>query len=466
MLSYHSATTTTATTMTATSASTAHTIMRPLLSPTATTPVVSTAANNTNGSHAINRIHNNTNGGATLHTPPSLQPSSPLLSVNSHHGILASSIHSLAEEVVPSLTKPNNKRSALKQESFGKFRKTVAEPTNKSINTPHRLAEQHHYQPQHPITSSIHTGNFSNGLFSVHTTTNAAEATLIENGLILPSPTQSLSNAGLLPINAPAASDTSVTTTTASTPGSAGNNDNSELDPQLVAQMDRVFYDFLQGLCSDLNATDERGDPIHQTLMAKKMHKMEQSSDFRPFKFRIQAFSNAFMEALVRHGYDQVILPTRKVKQYLWRQKCISRFNEEGRKSKSKGNHVWNIEAKKLPSGGWLFREFPRRITGNPPREAYVGLRYTYTPRIWDPQMQSPKAVFHSPWLPDWLHWECNQLTGIPTETAQSCDITVMATYYHGPTVYKLEKTFYIEVARLDTVDLPVVSYTSQMYME
>jgi hypothetical protein len=55
--------------------------------------------------------------------------------------------------------------------------------------------------------------------------------------------------------------------------------------------------------------------------MAKKMHKMDQSTDFRPFKFRIQAFSNAFMEALARQGYDQTILPTRKVKQYLWRQK-------------------------------------------------------------------------------------------------------------------------------------------------
>lgn len=58
--------------------------------------------------------------------------------------------------------------------------------------------------------------------------------------------------------------------------------------------------------CSDLNnythqslavdATDAKGEPIHQTLMAKKMQRLDESPDFRPFKFRIQAFTNAFLE--------------------------------------------------------------------------------------------------------------------------------------------------------------------------
>ncbi|KAI8055362.1 hypothetical protein BDF22DRAFT_380885 [Syncephalis plumigaleata] len=313
------------------------------------------------------------------------------------------------------MIKSPNKRSAPKLDSFTKLRKVTLSSNDKdSSNHAHHSPSHHHIHHQHsphtphqhqhqhqPIAPALHTNSFSNGLFSVHTTTNPAEAALIENGLMLPSPTQSLSGTGLIPINSTGTSSTSPTATTASSTTTtvsssspvSGNGDNSELDPRLVAQMDRIFYDFLQGLCSNLNASDSRGDPIHQTLMAKKMHKMDQSTDFRPFKFRIQAFSNAFMEALARQGYDQTILPTRKVKQYLWRQKCISRFNEEGRKSKSKGNHVWNIEAKKLPSGSWIFREFSRRITGNPPREAYIGLRYCYTPRIWDPQMQCTTII-------------------------------------------------------------------------
>ncbi|OBZ75525.1 hypothetical protein A0H81_04278 [Grifola frondosa] len=39
-----------------------------------------------------------------------------------------------------------------------------------------------------------------------------------------------------------------------------------------------------------------KGEPIHQTLMAKKMQRLDESPDFRPFKFRIQAFTNAFLE--------------------------------------------------------------------------------------------------------------------------------------------------------------------------
>ena len=30
--------------------------------------------------------------------------------------------------------------------------------------------------------------------------------------------------------------------------------------------------------------------------MAKKMQRLDESPDFRPFKFRIQAFTNAFLE--------------------------------------------------------------------------------------------------------------------------------------------------------------------------
>ena len=45
-----------------------------------------------------------------------------------------------------------------------------------------------------------------------------------------------------------------------------------------------------------VDATDAKGELIHQTLMAKKMQRLDESPDFRPFKFRIQAFTNGFLE--------------------------------------------------------------------------------------------------------------------------------------------------------------------------
>jgi hypothetical protein len=137
----------------------------------------------------------------------------------------------------------------------------------------------------------------------------------------------------------------------------------------------------------------------------------------------------------------------------------ISRFNEEGRKTKSKGNHVWSVEAKKLSSGHWEFKEFVRRIIGPIPSPISVGNRFEYKPRVWDPQLRSPKVVFHSPWLPDWLHWEGNTLTGIPNETSTSCEVKIIASYFHGDVVYKLEKVIYIHVTSAESVDLPMVSY-------
>lgn len=58
---------------------------------------------------------------------------------------------------------------------------------------------------------------------------------------------------------------------------------------------------------------DSKGEPIHQTLMARKMQRLEESADFRPFKFRIQAFTNSFFEELVRHGFHEKDLPMKKV---------------------------------------------------------------------------------------------------------------------------------------------------------
>jgi hypothetical protein len=100
--------------------------------------------------------------------------------------------------------------------------------------------------------------------------------------------------------------------------------------------------------------------------MPKKMARMDESPDYRPFRFRIQSFTNAFMEELARRGITEETISAKKVKHYLWKQDLISRFNADGKKSKSKGNHVWNVEAKKLPNGSWVFKPYHRKIMVSP----------------------------------------------------------------------------------------------------
>jgi hypothetical protein len=105
------------------------------------------------------------------------------------------------------------------------------------------------------------------------------------------------------------------------------------------------------------------------------------------------------------------------------------RFNEDGKKAKSKGNHIWNIEAKKTGDGNWEFRPFQRKLAGNPPSVAYCGLRWSWTPRVWDPQAswQGVPVHYSSPSLPSWLVWKGDSLSGVPPPEAEDCDITAVA---------------------------------------
>jgi hypothetical protein len=74
----------------------------------------------------------------------------------------------------------------------------------------------------------------------------------------------------------------------------------------------------------------------------------------------------------------------------------IKRFSEEGKKLKSQGNYVWTVEAKKTPTGTWIFREFERKFINEPNTLAYIGMRWSYTPQIWDPQVACKLITFCS----------------------------------------------------------------------
>ncbi|KAL6298210.1 hypothetical protein BKA93DRAFT_744557 [Sparassis latifolia] len=236
--------------------------------------------------------------------------------------------------------------------------------------------------------------------------------------------------------------------------GASSSAHGNEVPQEYRVEVERIFFEFLNATCSNLDATDAKGEPIHQTLMAKKMQRLDESPDFRPFKFRIQAFTNAFLEELARQGYPEEKIPMKKIRNFLWNQPFISRFNEEGKKSKSKGNHIWHVDAKKTESG-WAFRPFRRKLAGTPPGVAYVGLRWMWTPRIWDPQASRSNmpVKYNSSELPSWLSWKDDVLSGIPTPDAQSCDVTVEARYIQDGKEEVLQHTVHIVIAPMASVD-------------
>ncbi|KAJ7581163.1 hypothetical protein C8J56DRAFT_959268 [Mycena floridula] len=222
----------------------------------------------------------------------------------------------------------------------------------------------------------------------------------------------------------------------------------SDIPQEYCNRVDNIFLEYLNTVCNDTSITDPKGEAIHQTLMLKKMQRLDESKDFRPFKFRIAAFTAGFLEELARQGLPEEKIPMKKIRNYLWRNKYILRFNEDGKKAKSKGNHIWNIEAKRIGPQQWEFRAFEKKIAGSPSGTAYFGHLWSWTPRIWDPQASWDKVQVHysSPNIPSWLSWKDNKLSGTPPKTAQSCDITAIAKYVLDGQEGQLEHTFHIDV--------------------
>ena len=225
---------------------------------------------------------------------------------------------------------------------------------------------------------------------------------------------------------------------------------NTDLPADLRAHYDKNFHEFLTCICSNVEAKDDRGELIHQVFMPKKMARLDESPDFRPFKFRIQPFSNAFQSELQRRGLSEDDCSMRKVKPYLWSHPYISRFNEDGRKSKSKGNHIWNVEARRLPNGGWEFFTFMPKIAAPSSKIAYVGEPWTWNLRIWDPQSSASdfKVAYSATKLPSWLKWEDNDkvLSGTPSSPLDSGDVSIMAVYVHLGQLHRLEQSFLLRV--------------------
>jgi hypothetical protein len=50
---------------------------------------------------------------------------------------------------------------------------------------------------------------------------------------------------------------------------------------------------------------NNQGEAIHQPLMQRKMAKLDEAGHWRPFKFRIQAFTHAFIDEVAAAGIPE-----------------------------------------------------------------------------------------------------------------------------------------------------------------
>lgn len=89
------------------------------------------------------------------------------------------------------------------------------------------------------------------------------------------------------------------------------------------------------------HAADNSGQPLSMTLMPQRVAEQTETEDFNIFKFRIQPFSDAFESELLKRGFDPEDCNGKNVKAYLRNQTLIGRFNEDGKKNKTKGITVW-----------------------------------------------------------------------------------------------------------------------------
>jgi hypothetical protein len=122
---------------------------------------------------------------------------------------------------------------------------------------------------------------------------------------------------------------------------------------------------------------------------------------------------------------------------------------------RSKGNHIWTIEAKKVSDDKWTFRRFERRIVPPSSKVARIGVRWTYEPKVFDPQSPNIAADFSSPALPPWLQWRPRSpdgktpacLQGVPPPGAPTpMEITIIATWEQNNRPMWLELKFDLRI--------------------
>ncbi|KAG8855186.1 hypothetical protein FRC20_000835 [Serendipita sp. 405] len=190
-----------------------------------------------------------------------------------------------------------------------------------------------------------------------------------------------------------------------------------ELDPHTKTIVDDYLLRYLNYLCMNYEAVDRSGRRIHQQYTVRRIERDEELYGWRPLKFRIEAFVNAFIDILIKEGmsYDM----TTHVPHYLSRSNIFSRFNESGNRMKSQGQNIWRVRARYRTTGEFAdyhstavldqsaqgYSIFP--IMATPPYVHYdPGRMLSIGPLLWEflPYERSivgqpPMAVAGKPWL-------------------------------------------------------------------
>ncbi|KAJ3098509.1 hypothetical protein HDU97_003965 [Phlyctochytrium planicorne] len=205
------------------------------------------------------------------------------------------------------------------------------------------------------------------------------------------------------------------------------------ITPEVEEKLDVVFFMYLARICGDWDASDSTGTKIHMTLVGKKLENLKMTVVFDTFKFRPYAFVNGFKDELRQEEPELADLKnTGLVKAYLSRQRFLARYTKDNKKFKTKGAPVIVVEAKKTEDGGWIFKEFEKRISPPHSNKAKVGNIFMYKPELIDPQLGGDRPVKYSfPNLPSWLTWNNDALLGTPTENDSSFELVVQGLYGH-----------------------------------
>ena len=110
---------------------------------------------------------------------------------------------------------------------------------------------------------------------------------------------------------------------------------------------------------------------------------------FQNFKFRINAFKNAFFEEAKRIGTMQnlflPLLTPRSIKEYVDSTPYIAKF-VKNHKIKSKGYECYQVDGQLFPDR-WVFRVFRADFSETTPPTAYCGELYLWEPIISDPKL-------------------------------------------------------------------------------
>jgi hypothetical protein len=207
--------------------------------------------------------------------------------------------------------------------------------------------------------------------------------------------------------------------------------------------MEQLLFSYLTKLLDDSGSVDSSGTRIHFTEMAKRSQAMSSMNEFATFKFKITPFIDGYTQYCRPYVSDSVT-----ILDYLYRSPVIVRFSTANKRVKTKGFHVWCVEARKTEEG-WVFKEHRPCVLSAPP--CYLGEPYEWKVQIYDPHSVSDSIVRIQD-LPHGFHFRDNKFYGVPVSEG-NLELEVQALYK------SYYRTAYTTKSLKQTVIIPILSH-------